>query len=74
MKRLFLILNLLVIGCSDSLSPENCDCGLDITSDLPQVNGVYELEYNPSLAQTYSVLSCQTECGWARSMGFGLYV
>ena len=61
MKRLFLILSLLVIGCSDSLSPtsENCDCSLDITSDLPQTDDVYELEYNSSLAQTYSVLSCQ---------------
>jgi len=68
MKRLFLILSLLVIGCSDSLSPtsENCDCSLDITSDLPQTDDVYELEYNSSLAQTYSVLSCQTECGWSQ--------
>ena len=67
MKRLyFLLISLFVIGCSDSLSPENCDCSLNITSDLPQVGDVYELEYDSSLAQTYSVLSCQTECGWSQ--------
>ena len=67
MKRLyFLLISLFVIGCSDSLSPENCDCNFNITSELPQNNGVYELEYDSSLAQTYSVLSCQTECGWSQ--------
>jgi|TARA_R100000084_G_C4542436_1_gene96211 hypothetical protein len=66
-KRLyFLLISLFVIGCSDSLSPENCDCNFNITSELPQNNGVYELEYDSSLAQTYSVLSCQTECGWSQ--------
>ena len=67
MKRLyFLLISLFVIGCSDSLSPENCYCNFNITSELPQNNGVYELEYDSSLAQTYSVLSCQTECGWSQ--------
>ena len=67
MKRLyFLLISLFVIGCSDSLSSENCDCNFNITSELPQNNGVYELEYDSSLAQTYSVLSCQTECGWSQ--------
>jgi len=66
-KRLyFLLISLFVIGCSDSLSPENCDCNFNITSELPHNNGVYELEYDSSLAQTYSVLSCQTECGWSQ--------
>ena len=68
MKRLFLTLSLLVIGCSDnSLGPqEDCYCGLEISSNLPQSNGIYELEYDSSLAQTYTVLSCQTECGWSQ--------
>jgi len=66
MKRLFLVLSLLVIGCSDTLSLENCDCNLNITSDLPHDNGVYELEYNSDLAQTYSILNCQTDCGWSQ--------
>ena len=67
MKRLyFLFISLLVIGCSsnNSIGPqEDCYCGLEITSDLPQSDGIYELEYNSNLAQTYSILSCQTECG-----------
>ena len=48
MKRLFLTLSLLVIGCSDnSLGPqEDCYCGLEISSNLPQSNGIYELEYD----------------------------
>ena len=72
MKRLyFLLISLLVIGCSDnsfnSLGPqEDCFCGLDISSDLPQSGGVYELEYNSNLAQTYATLTCQTECGWSQ--------
>ena len=54
----FLLISLLVIGCSDSsLGPqEDCFCGLDISSSLPQNSGMYELEYDSSLAQTYSVL------------------
>ena len=27
---------------------------------------MYELEYDSSLAQTYSVLDFQTECGWSQ--------
>jgi hypothetical protein len=68
MKRLLLILGILVIGCSNfnPIEPEDCDCGLEISSDLPQSNGVYELEFNENLAQTYSILSCSTECGWSQ--------
>tara|TARA_R100000005_G_C4918823_1_gene153039 strand:- start:283 stop:720 length:438 start_codon:yes stop_codon:yes gene_type:complete len=69
-KRLyFLLISLIVIGCSNnnSIGPqEDCYCGMEITSSLPQVDGVYELEYNSSLAQTYSTLYCQTECGWSQ--------
>jgi len=48
------------------MTPEqDCsDCGLEIYSDLPQSNGLYQLEYNQDLAQTYSTLSCATDCGW----------
>ena len=69
MKRLFLTLSLIVIGCSDnSLGPqEDCSsCGLEISSNLPQSNGIYELEYDSDLAQTYTVLNCQTDCGWSK--------
>ena len=68
MKRLLPLISLLLIGCSSNniMSPEqDCsDCGLEIYSDLPQSNGIYELEYNQDLAQTYSTLSCATGCGW----------
>jgi len=68
MKGLLPLISLLLIGCSSNniMSPEqDCsDCGLEIYSDLPQSNGIYELEYNQDLAQTYSTLSCATGCGW----------
>ena len=69
MKRLcFLFISLFVIGCSDFNPIESegdCGgCGFEITSPLPKTDGVYELEYNDNLAQTYSTLSCATGCGW----------
>ena len=67
MKRLyFLFISLFIIGCSsnNSIGPEDCHCGMEISSDLPQNNGIYELEYNEDLQQTYSTLECATECGW----------
>ena len=63
MKRLFFLIWLFVIGCSNTMMSEDCDCSFEISSDLPKFNGVYEIEYNQDLAQTYSVLSCTTECG-----------
>ena len=71
MKRLFLIIGILVIGCSDfnavlSSEEEYCECGLEITSTLPKDNGIYELEYNADLAQTYSILDATTDCGWSQ--------
>ena len=70
MKRLcFLFISLFVIGCSSSItSPEkDCGgCGLDITSSLPVVDGIHQLEFNQNLAQTYSTLDCATDCGWSQ--------
>ena len=71
MKRLFLIIGILIIGCSDfnavlSSEEEYCECGLEITSILPKDNGIYELEYNADLAQTYSILDATTDCGWSQ--------
>ena len=71
MKRLFLIIGILVIGCSNfnavlSSEEEHCECGLEITSTLPKDNGIYELEYNADLAQTYSILDATTDCGWSQ--------
>ena len=71
MKRLFLIIGILVIGCSNfnavlSSDEEYCECELEITSTLPKNNGIYELEYNADLAQTYSILDVTTDCGWSQ--------
>lgn len=70
MKRLyFLLISLFVIGCSSNVtsSDEDCgSCGLEIYSDLPQSGGIYEIEYNQDLEQTYSTLSCFTDCGWSQ--------
>ena len=67
MKWLFLVV-LLVSGCSDSIfSPEeDCNCEFEISSTLPSSDGIYQLEFNASLAQTYSVLDVSTECGWSQ--------
>ena len=66
MKWLFLVV-ILVSGCSDSIfSPEeDCHCEFEISSTLPSIDGIYQLEFNASLAQTYSILDVSTECGWA---------
>ena len=67
MKWLFLVV-LLVSGCSDSIfSPEeDCNCEFEISSTLPSSDGIYQLEFNASLAQTYSILDVSTECGWSQ--------
>ena len=68
MKRLLALIGLLIIGCSSNItSPEeDCGCGFDITSTLPVVNGIHQLEFNQNSAQTYSTLNCETECGWSQ--------
>ena len=70
MKRLFLIIGILVIGCSDfnPIASEDCYCSLDISSTLPYSDGSYKLEYNEDLAQTYTVLDATTECGWSQRL------
>ena len=42
---------------------EPCGCGLSITSQLPKVNGVYQLAFNENLVMTYSHLYAETDCG-----------
>jgi hypothetical protein len=72
MKRLFLIVGLLVIGCSEnpmnSEFVDDCECNLDISSTLPYFDGSYELEFNADLAQTYTRLDATTECGWSQRL------
>ena len=54
----------LFISCSTLFEmDEPCECGLNITSELPMVNGVYHLPYNENLVMTYSHLYAETNCG-----------
>lgn len=71
MKRLFLIIGILVIGCSDfnPMASEDCGCGLEIYSDeLDITNGIYELEYNGDYVQTFTTLNATTDCGWSQHL------
>ena len=71
MIRLFLSLIFLVIGCSNPIAvEEDCECVFEITSTLPSIDGVYQLEFNHNLQQTYSVLDITTECGWAQHISW----
>ena len=64
MQRLFFSIWLLIVGCSNPMiSEDNCECKFEISSTLPSVHGVYQLEFNDNLQQTYSVLDVETECG-----------
>ena len=71
MKRLFLIIGILVIGCSDfnPMASDGCGCGLEIYSDeLDITNGIYELEYNGDYVQTFTTLNATTDCGWSQHL------
>ena len=70
-KILFLFF-LILPSCS---SPFNSDevgnacvnCKLDIYCELPQdSNGVYLLQWNENLVQTYTTVYAETDCGWAK--------
>ena len=72
MKRLLVIVGLflIVIGCEDTRE-QSCDgCGLDVYAvDLQEIgDGQYTLEYNENLAQTYTMLGAETECGWSQHL------
>ena len=71
MKWLLYLIGLFFVGCSSVLEPESdCgECGLEIYAEnLVKVNGVYQLEYDESLAQTYTMLGATTDCGWSRHL------
>ena len=70
MKRLLGFVFLFLIGCEDKSDPqiitkkmEDYAANLQETSD-----GHYVLEYNENLAQTYTMLNAQTECGWSQHL------
>ncbi len=70
MKRLLIIVGLFLIGCEDTREPDCGSCGLDVYAvNLHEVEtGRYILEYNQDLAQTYTMLSAETECGWSQHL------
>jgi hypothetical protein len=63
-KSSFLIL-LLIVGCNSITEPieQNCDCSIDVYSNLPKQNEIYELTFNDSYVQTFTQLYVETECG-----------
>tara|TARA_Y100000591_G_C21636118_1_gene595378 strand:+ start:293 stop:511 length:219 start_codon:yes stop_codon:yes gene_type:complete len=69
MKKLLPLLSVLFLiywGCEDKENVESCesDCGINIYSELPlNSDGIYQLEWNESLEQTYSHLYVETNCG-----------
>ena len=68
----WLILPLIFFGCSNpNESVDECsDCGLEITSELPFVNGAYELVYDPNRVMTYTMLKAVTNCGWSKRIAW----
>ena len=63
-KSSFLIL-LLIVGCNSITEPieQNCDSSIDVYSNLPKQNEIYELTFNDSYVQTFTQLYVETECG-----------
>ena len=70
MKRLFVFVFLFLIGCEDTREPDCGECGLEIYAvNLQQIsNNHYKLEYNDDLAQTYTMLGANTDCGWSQHL------
>ena len=52
---LCIFLMFVFFGCEDKKETEGpcADCGMEITSDLPQVDGIYQLTYNPKKSIRY---------------------
>ena len=77
MKRLLTFVFLFLIGCEDMIIPledtrePDCgSCGLDIFAvNLQEISdGHYTMEYNENLAQTYTMLGAETDCGWSQHL------
>jgi len=68
MKWLLYVIGLFLIGCSTEPESGCGGCGLDVYAlELEEVSsGHYKMEYNTSLAQTYTMLGATTDCGISR--------
>ena len=65
-KKTFLILLLILFSCGNNpTEPDPCsDCDINVYCELPQdENGVYLLQWNQSLVQTYTTVYVETNCG-----------
>ena len=69
MNRLFVFVFLFLIGCEDERVPDCGGCGLEVYASLDTLtSGDYVLEYDEELAQTYTMLSAETDCGWSQHL------
>ena len=72
MFKIFLFVLVLLNGCSNPFGTDEVvdacsDCKLDVYCELPQdENGVYLLQWNDGLIQTYTTVFAETDCGWSR--------
>ena len=70
MKRLLGFVFLFLIGCEDTREPDCGGCGLEVyaVNLLEFSDGHYIMEYDEELAQTYTMLGAETECGWSQHL------
>jgi hypothetical protein len=64
-KTLILTL-VLFMGCGNNnpiSKNEPCECDINIYTNLPKQNEIYELTFNDSYVQTFTQLYVETECG-----------
>ena len=64
-KTLILTL-VLFMGCGNNnpiSNNEPCECDINIYTNLPKQNEIYELTFNDSYVQTFTQLYVETECG-----------
>ena len=56
---------LIIVSCSELITNDepSCDCSIDVYSNLPKQNEIYELTFNDSYVQTFTQLYVETECG-----------
>lgn len=69
MYRLILLI-ILFVGCNRNpmVTSDKCsDCQMEVYCNLPQDNdGIYVLQYNENMVQTFTSIYAETQCGWSR--------
>ncbi len=58
------------MGCNRNpmvTSDECSDCQMEVYCNLPQdSDGIYVLQYNENMVQTFTSIYAETQCGWSR--------